>query len=278
MRAKQVIAALCGVLIAVTLASGPRLAAQDVRRSLTNLTNAMAKLADGTAAAPSLAFVNNPDMGFYRASNNNIGVTIAGVQQFAFGNASQLLLLSNTASLTFGAANDTNLIRQSAGNLTIGGGSAAWAIGTSGIVDQGVHNVTVGGTVVNQDANGSTWTRGQLSELLTLSIAGTTTDTVGNLLPANAIIESVVARVTTTITVATDWKLGDATIAGRFAAANATMTSGATSVGTVQADQTGTSGPRQVSAAKVRVTTTGTPGAGVIRITVFYRAFVAPTS
>lgn len=126
--------------------------------------------------------------------------------------------------------------------------------------------------------NGGYWEHGTISELLTLSIAGTTTDTAANLLPANSLIEAVVARVTTTITTATDWKLGDATIAGRFSAANATMTSGTTQVGTVHADQTGTSGPRQVAAAKLRVTTTGTPGAGVIRITTFYRQFIPPTS
>lgn len=134
------------------------------------------------------------------------------------------------------------------------------------------------GPITQNTANGGQWILGQASELLTLSTSGTTTDTAANLLPANSIIESVVARVTTTITTATDWKLGDPTTAGRFAAANATMTAGATSIGTVQADQTGAPGPRQVAAAKVRVTTTGTPGAGVIRITVFYRQFVAPTS
>lgn len=129
-----------------------------------------------------------------------------------------------------------------------------------------------------QTANGAQWILGQASENLTLSTSGTTTDTSANLLPANAIIEAVVARVTTTITTATDWKLGDSTTAGRFSAASSSMTSGSTTVGTVQADQTGAAGPRQASAAKVRVTTTGTPGAGAIRITVFYRQFVAPTS
>ncbi len=127
-------------------------------------------------------------------------------------------------------------------------------------------------------ANAGTWERGEISELLTLSTSGSTTDTTANLLPANSIIEAVVARVTTTITTATDWKLGDATIVGRFSAANATMTAGTTQVGLVHVDLTTTSGPRQTSAAKLRVTTTGTPGAGAIRITVFFRTFVPPTS
>lgn len=130
-------------------------------------------------------------------------------------------------------------------------------------------------------ANGGEWVRGSASELLTISTSGTTTDTTANLLPANSIIEAVVARVTTTITTATDWKLGDPTSATRFAAANSTMTAGATSIGILHwggAVSTDALGPHQPAAAKVRVTTTGTPGAGAIRITVFYRTFVAPTS
>lgn len=126
--------------------------------------------------------------------------------------------------------------------------------------------------------NGAGWIPGQSSELITLSTGGATTDSTANLLPANSIIEAVVARVTTTITTATDWELGDATIAGRFSGANSTMTAGTTQIGTLQADQTGTSGPRQSSAAKLRITTTGTPGAGAIRVTVFYRTFVPPTN
>ena len=127
-------------------------------------------------------------------------------------------------------------------------------------------------------ANGAKWIFGSNSELLTLSTSGTTTDTAGLLLPANAIIESVDARVTTTITTATNWELGDATTAGRFSAPSSSLTAGSTVIGLVHIDQTGAAGPRQTAAAKVRVTTTGTPGAGVIRITVWYRQLVAPTS
>lgn len=126
--------------------------------------------------------------------------------------------------------------------------------------------------------NNAIWGHGQASELLTLSTVATFTDTTANLLPQNSIIESVVARITTTITTATDWKLGDAATTGRFTAANATMTAGTTDIGLVHVDVTGAGGPRQTAAAKVRVTTTGTPGAGAIRITVFYRTMVAPTS
>jgi hypothetical protein len=41
---------------------------------------------------------------------------------------------------------------------------------------------------------------------------------------------------------------------------------------------TDAAGPVQASAAKVRVTTTGTPGAGQIRITVHYLLLGAPAS
>lgn len=127
-------------------------------------------------------------------------------------------------------------------------------------------------------ANGASRTLASISELVTLSTVGATTDTTANLLPANSVIECVVARVTTTITTATAWKLGDSTVSGRFAADNATMTAGATSIGLVHIDQSSTSGPRQTAAAKLRITCTGTPGAGVIRVTTFYRQYVAPTS
>lgn len=149
-------------------------------------------------------------------------------------------------------------------------------VGTT--TDDSVNLLQTPGPISVNTANGAYWAHGSSSELLTLSTVGTTTDTSGNLLPANSIIESVVARVTTTITTATDWKLGDATTAGRFNPAVATLTSGTTAVGLTHVDQTGAAGPIQSAAAKVRVTTTGTPGAGAIRITVFYRTFVAPTS
>lgn len=160
-------------------------------------------------------------------------------------------------------------------------------VGTSGTVlaESGPGVLLMRGLTANNQLdvrrfglNGAYTQWGSSSELLTLSTSGTTTDTAANLLPVDSLIEAVCGRVTTTITTATDWKLGDATIAGRFSAANSVMTAGSTSVGTVCADQTGTSGPRQTAAAKVRVTTTGTPGAGVIRICAFYRQFIAPTS
>ncbi len=120
-----------------------------------------------------------------------------------------------------------------------------------------------------------------ISEEITLSTGGATTDSAANLLPANSLVVAVVARVTTTITTATDWKLGDANVAGRFTAANSTLTAGTTDLSSVQwlANTTSANaGPIQIAAAKLRVTTTGTPGAGKVLVTVFYIPFTAPTS
>jgi len=138
--------------------------------------------------------------------------------------------------------------------------------------------VEVAGTFSTRGADGGYWERGANSELISLSTSGTTTDSSADLLPADAVIEAVTARITASIAMATDWSLGDSTTAARFAAANSALADGTTSVGLAHVDQSGASGPRQTSAAKLRITTTGTPSAGAIRVTVYYRRFVAPTS
>lgn len=171
------------------------------------------------------------------------------------------------SGLFFGAYNDSGVFIDAPIQITRASGGLVTLGGTTS------RNLAICGTT-----NGAQWTQGVISEQITLSTGGTTTDSVANLLPANAIIEAVVARVTTTIAGATNWSLGDATVAARFAAANSTLAAGTTSVGLQHVDQTGTSGPKQTAASKLRITTTGTPTAGVIRVTVYYRTFTAPTS
>lgn len=144
-----------------------------------------------------------------------------------------------------------------------------------------VFAVNDGGNTTQTGANGATRVHGVISELMTLSTVGTTTDSAANLLTADSIIEAVTCRVTTTITTATNWSVGDATTAARFSSANSTLTAGTTSVGLNHQQgsvATDAAGPVQVTAAKLRITTTGTPGAGAIRCTVFYTQFTAPTS
>ena len=129
-----------------------------------------------------------------------------------------------------------------------------------------------------ETANGARWVFGHLSEEITLSTVGTTTNSVTSLLPANAIIESVVWRVTQAITTAANFSIGDPTTGARFASASIGLTLGSTGVGLVHVDQTGAAGPRQTLANNLRVTCNVNPGAGKIRATVFYRSLRAPQS
>jgi hypothetical protein len=146
--------------------------------------------------------------------------------------------------------------------------SAAAGQGATGVDSNGNWYISsgVGGSAVRM-------TIGSMSESLTLNTGGTTTDTAANLLPANSIIRAVTVRITTSITIASNFTMGDATIAGRFLASMPGMSVGNYGIGLVHVDQTGTSGPRQTAAAKVRITTTGTPSAGVVTITTYFETF-----
>lgn len=214
----------------------------------------------GTQALPSFTFSGNHATGIFgdTATPNQVRISSNGSLAGVFSGTA---FFTGATGIFFDASNsDTALVRDG-------------AVGTLALKNANTPQIfrVYGG-------NGGFVEYGTAQELLTLSTSGTTTDTTANLLPANSYIDAVDARVTTTITTATSWQLGDAATAGRFSAVNAVMTSGSTQVGTVQADQTGAAGPRQVAAAKVRVTTVGTPGAGVIRIMVHYHSVTPPTS
>lgn len=134
---------------------------------------------------------------------------------------------------------------------------------------------------VRESANAAQWKEVQLSEEITLDTGAAFTDSAGNLLPANSIIESVVVRVTESITTAANWSLGDATQAARFLAATTNLALGDTEVGLAHKDPTVASadlGPVQSAAAKLRITLNANPGAGKLRVTVFAKTFVPPTS
>ena len=148
----------------------------------------------------------------------------------------------------------------------------------------GISAVAFNTPITQTQAHGETYVYGSSTELITLSTGGTTTDSVGNLLPAGAIIDAVVARVTTTISggsTPTTWEMGDATTAARFSSTGTALTAGSTVVGLNQMQgvvSTTATGPTQAVAAKVRITLDQTPGQGAVRVTVFYRQFTAPTS
>jgi hypothetical protein len=119
-------------------------------------------------------------------------------------------------------------------------------------------------------------TIGKNTELLALSTSGATTDTAGNMLPAGAILLGIVARIEQAITTATTWALGDSSTAARFLAADNVLTVGHTAIGL--AHWAGTVAMVQAAAAKLRITCNGTPGAGQLRVTVFYLLFTPPAS
>lgn len=129
--------------------------------------------------------------------------------------------------------------------------------------------------------NGSSAQLLSITELITLNTGAATTDSAANLLPANSIILGVVWRVTTTITTAVNYSIGDPTTAARFVSANTGVAATSTGVGFLQLDgavATSAAGPTQTAAAKLRITCNATPGAGVVRVVVFYRLFNPPTS
>jgi len=130
----------------------------------------------------------------------------------------------------------------------------------------------------NSDYDYVKW--GMTQEDVTLSTGGVTTDTAATFLPANAIIESVIAFVVTTISGGgvANFSVGDAAQSARFISAYSTLTSGGKKVGLLHMDPTVASanlGPVQGSAASARITCDATPTAGVVRLTVFYRQYVA---
>jgi hypothetical protein len=110
-----------------------------------------------------------------------------------------------------------------------------------------------------------------------LNVGGTTTNTAQSCLPANSIIDAVVYRVTTSITKAASFTIGDSTTAARFCSTQSSLTEGTTGICFVQADQTGAAGPRQVAGTTVRVTTNANPGAGAIRLIVYFHTWTPPT-
>jgi hypothetical protein len=120
-----------------------------------------------------------------------------------------------------------------------------------------------------------------LTEDITLATGAATTDSTTNLLPANSLILAVTSRVTTAITTAVNYTLGDAAVAARFAAANTGVTLGSTGIGIAQwhgVVSATNAGPTQAADAKIRITCNANPGAGKIRISVIALVFNAPTS
>lgn len=124
------------------------------------------------------------------------------------------------------------------------------------------------------------WIRKSIQEEITLNTGGTTTDSTANMLPADSVIEAVVAVVSVTVTTATTIQVGDPTTTTRFGSFGG-VGAGFKVVGLNHRKgsvTTDAAGPTQATAAKVRITTDVNPGAGKVNVVVFYSQFVAPSA
>lgn len=192
------------------------------------------------------------------------------------------------------------VVTDSTGNLASNGALTAESIpvasGTGTLTNSGISDDTVSILTTDRNfiltddtfqftlrtaSNLASFNIRSASELLTLNTGGTTTDTSTISLPANGLVLAITTRVTTTITTAVSFSVGDPTTAARFSASAGGMTAGSTRIGIDQwsgAVTTLAAGPSQSSAAAIRITTNANPGAGAIRITMFYVNFTAPSS
>jgi hypothetical protein len=126
-----------------------------------------------------------------------------------------------------------------------------------------------GGTMLSTGANGQSTQLGQSTVLLTGLTGATRTATA--LIPANALVIGVTARVTTAITGATSFDVGDGTTANLFGD-DVAVALDTTSNNTIAPT-------RYATATNVVLTANGANfTAGAVRLTVHFITLVAPTS
>jgi hypothetical protein len=135
---------------------------------------------------------------------------------------------------------------------------------------------TGGGAQVFGSAENSTTAACETNYGITkLATRSTTTNTGLDCLPANAIIDAVVYRITTTITTAASFTIGDASTANRFCTTQSKLTAGTTGICIAQS---GSSAAIQNVASSVQVTTITDPATGAIRLIVYYHTWTPPAN
>ncbi len=135
---------------------------------------------------------------------------------------------------------------------------------------------TGGGAQVFGSAENSTTAACETNYGITkLATRSTTTNTRLDCLPANAIIDAVVYRITTTITTAASFTIGDASTANRFCTTQSKLTAGTTGICIAQS---GSSAAIQNAASSVQVTTNTDPATGAIRLIVYYHTWTPPAN
>jgi hypothetical protein len=110
--------------------------------------------------------------------------------------------------------------------------------------------------------------------------SGSTIVTGLNCLPANAVIDAVVYRITTSVSGGSvaSFTVGDGTTANRFCTTQSTLTSGTTGICTIPWSSSTAGTAWQSSAHSVVVTFNSAPTAGAMRIIVYYHTWITPVS
>ena len=151
------------------------------------------------------------------------------------------------------------------GYNSTGDGSNTTVIGNASATQARVR----GATLLSTGANGQSTSFAQATALVSTPSGATVTST--NLIPANSIVLGVTVRVTTAVTGATTFDVGDGTTANRFAD-DVAVASGTTS-------QLAIAPALFAAATNVVLTANGSNfTGGAVRVTVHYITLVAPTS
>jgi hypothetical protein len=217
-----------------------------------------------------------------------VGVAVSGQPTVGIGrngSVGGLDLYGDTTAIVNISASKGNLVSTGLWGWSSGAITASMDTGTSrdaaGVVqfNGGTAATTKGAFKVIADTTGSFYRSTSSTEQTTLGTGATTTATSGNLAVANSQIKAILLRVTTTITTAANFTVkvtgGNAFCQiGTATTSNSTLTAGTTyvMVPCAHADA------YVSSATTLTYTLNANPGAGVIRATVVYEDFGAPTS
>jgi hypothetical protein len=236
----------------------------------TSVVSGPLALAIGSASAPAYSFAAHTSSGLYSGSSGIPGITANGTASAVFFTSGPELLPASlyawASSSSFGSV-DTGLSRCSAGVVCVGTGAQGNVAGTLSAEILQENDGSFGSQQIHSPSACAT-SYGTTS----VNTGSATTTTALNCLPANSVIDAIVYRVTTAITTAASFTVGQSGSASQFCSTQSTLTLGATGTCIPSAYAA------QASAAAVTVTFNTTPGAGAIRLIVYYHTWTAPTS
>ncbi len=229
----------------------------------------------GTAAAPSFT-LGGEQTGMYLNSTGYLGFTALGVGLMYMGKLGNNVQIGNAIGVAaangfvFYAANNALALSvdASAGTVVRSGGLSVSFLGAAppggGILYDGL---TGGSNGANAQLKAATTTTGALTSGATKTLTG--------LIPAGSLVSGIVTRVTTLITGATSYSVGDTVNAIAYGSTLAVAAGTTSNIANFTL-----AGPQFYPAATdVIITANGSNfTAGNIRVTVYYTSLTAPTS